>query len=70
MAQPSSGDYWLKAAVPVGPFKGGPPSDQQVAELLAKQPWAGWTSAGEVSFNWEIIDRPEGASLSTSCRCP
>ena len=37
----NAGDFWLKAAIQVGPFAGGAPSDQQVAELLAKQPWGG-----------------------------
>lgn len=60
----NAGDFWLKAAIQVGPFAGGAPSDQQVAELLAKQPWAGWIGNGEIPFQWETVDRPERASLA------
>ncbi|KAL8281162.1 hypothetical protein RQP46_006520 [Phenoliferia psychrophenolica] len=60
MSAPSGpGDFWLKAATQVGPFSGAAPSDQQVADLLARQPCSGWTAAGETPFMWELIDRPE-----------
>lgn len=55
----AANDLWLKSSLQVGPFPS-PPTNQQIAELLAKAPWTGFTG-NEQAFHWELIDRPEGA---------
>ncbi|KAK4702566.1 hypothetical protein P7C70_g3662, partial [Phenoliferia sp. Uapishka_3] len=63
MQAQQNGDFWLRASIQIGPFPTGPPNDQQVAELLAKQPWNGWNSqAGELPFQYDTVDRPEPGS--------
>lgn len=60
----SAGDLWLKSSVAVGSFPGGPPPEQQIAEILVKQPWAGWLTNNEIAFQWETVDRPERTDTS------
>lgn len=36
------------------------PNEQSIAEILGKVPWSGFTGNNEISFNWGLIDRPEG----------
>ncbi|KAM0748137.1 hypothetical protein T439DRAFT_349503 [Meredithblackwellia eburnea MCA 4105] len=54
-----SSEFWLKSSVPTGSYPSGPPPEQAIADTLAKIPWAGWTSQGEVAFYNELVDRPE-----------
>ncbi|GAA6054329.1 hypothetical protein JCM3770_001437 [Rhodotorula araucariae] len=54
------GDLWLQAEYPLGPFQHAP-VDQAVADVLAKAPWAGFTT-GDVPFRFQLVDRPEAGT--------
>ncbi|BGP41383.1 hypothetical protein JCM10450v2_005425 [Rhodotorula kratochvilovae] len=53
-------DLWLQAEYPIGPFHH-PPLDQAVADVLAKAPWAAF-STGDVPFRFQFVDRPEAGT--------
>lgn len=60
------GDLWLRGEYPIGPFAQQPP-EQAVADVLAKAPWAAWsTSPGGIGFRYTHLDRPEGVHSSAS----
>lgn len=49
---------WLRGDYPLGPFAQ-QPADQVICDVLAKAPYAAWTT-GECAFRWNYIDRPSG----------
>ncbi|GJN90215.1 hypothetical protein Rhopal_003214-T1 [Rhodotorula paludigena] len=56
------GDLWLRGEYPIGPFAQQPP-EQAVADVLAKAPWAAWsTSPGGIGFRYTHLDRPEAGT--------
>ncbi|KAG0655676.1 hypothetical protein C6P46_000765 [Rhodotorula mucilaginosa] len=49
-------DLWLRADYPLGPFPH-QPVEQAICDVLAKAPYAAWTT-GECAFRWDYVDRP------------
>lgn len=49
-------DLWLRADYPIGPFPH-QPVEQAICDVLAKAPYAAWTT-GECAFRWDYVDRP------------
>lgn len=49
----NAGDYWLRAGIALPPLSQ-PPSEEEIANLLAKYP------IPATPFHWELVDRPPG----------